>query len=246
MKATRSNSDLLLFDDALPKTDLDSAAGFRSQCIADRKVKVEDLFRFRRGRGDLQISFLVLLLALFFFVFFFSHTGWQNRKLPDEMGQYIAHQLGVATIDGRVTRLGRVLKQSWVIPMLCLLLLVPTAIWNFRESWKVHCWRKRFLLPTSAAYEFSQYLSALEFVFYFIGYTLAVPVLGYLLSTVLLGSYLTFRLGYRTPMWLLRGFGLSLVIVLLFRSLLQIKTPTNIWLYDQLPPAVRAFMLTYF
>lgn len=242
----QSNSDLLLFDDAMPFADLTSADGFKSECVADQKFKVEDLFKFRRGRGDLIVSTVALAVALFFLAFFFTETGWDKRKLPDNFGTYIAHQLGFAEMEGRVARFGRILKQSWVAPLLCLLLLVPTAIWNFRSSLMAHRWRKRFLLPTSARYELSKYVEALEFVAYFILYTMSVPWLGYLSSTVVLGVWLTWRLGYRSAGWLFRGFGLSLLIVVVFRTLLQIKTPGNIWLYDQLPTAIRAFMLTYF
>lgn len=235
-----------MFDEAMPLEDLRSEKGFRSECIPDKKIKVDDLFRFRRGMGDFQVSLVAMLIALFFLVFFFSQTGWQGRKLPDNFGTYLAHQTGLIELEGRVPRFGRILKQSWVIPMLCLLLLVPTAIFNFRDSLKVHRWRKRFLLPTSSRHEFSQYLAALEFVVYFILYTMLVPVLGYLLSTVLLGTFLTYRLGYRSSVWILRSVATSFAIVLVFRSFLQIKTPAGIWLYDQLPVAMRAFMLTYF
>lgn len=244
--SSSASSDLYLFDEASPVDDLTSDAGFRSECKPDKKLKVDDLFRFRRRRGDYHVSLVAMLVALFFLVFFFTQTGWENRKLPDNVGSYLAHQVGLIELEGRVGRFGRILKQSWVIPMLCLLLLVPAAIWNFRSSRKVHLWRQRFLQPTSARYEASQYLAALEFVAYFIGYTLLVPVLGYLMSTVLLGMYLTYRLGYRSGIWVLRSLATSLAIVLVFRTFLQIKTPASIWLYDQLPQAWRAFMLTYF
>jgi len=242
----RSNAELLLFDDSLPMADLESSDGFKTQCPPDKKVKVENLFKFKRGRGDLQVSIVALLIALFFFIAFWTQAGWQDRKLPDELGAYVAHQLGIAEMEGRVTRFGRILKQSWVVPMLCLLVLVPAAFWNFRESYKVHRWRQRFMLPTSAQFELGKYAAALEFVLYFIGYTLLVPVLGYLVSTLLLGTFLTWRLGYRSRTWLLRGVSCSFATVVVFRSLLQIKTPVSIWLYDQLPNTLRAFMLTYF
>ena len=239
-------AELLLFEEAMPLADLQAEGGFKSECKPDKKIKVDDLFRFRRGLGDYRVSLIAMLIALFFLVFFFSQTGWQDRKLPDNFGAYLMHQFGLIELEGRVGRFGRILKQSWVIPMLCLLLLVPTAIWNFRESRKVHVWRQRFQLPTDAAFEFAKYLAALEFVGYFIIYTVTVPVLGYLLSTVLLGTFLTYRLGYRSFIWILRSLATSIVIVLLFRTLLQIKTPAGIWLYDQLPTAMRSFMLTYF
>lgn len=239
----RTSQDLYLFDEALP---LEPSVPFKSECPADKKVKVEDLFKFSRTRGDLQVSAAFTLLALFFLAFFWTHTGWDGRKLPDEIGTYIAYQFGLADIDGRVTRLGRVLKQSWVAPMLCLSILVPAALWNLRASWKETAWRKRFLLPTSAWFELTKYVAALEYVAYFIGYTVMVPILGYLVSTLILGTFLTWRLGYRSPRWLLIGLASSFAVVLAFRTFLQIKTPVSIWLYDQLPDAPRAFMLTYF
>lgn len=230
----------------MPVADLQSESGFRSECVPDKKIKVDDLFRFKRRVGDYHVSLVAMLIAIFFLAFFFSQTGWQDRKLPDDLSAYLAHQTGFTEIEGRVTRFGRILKQSWVVPLLCLLLLVPTAIWNFRDSRKVHLWRKRFLLPTRATYEFSQYVAALEFVVYFIVYTLAVPILGYLFSTIILGTFLTYRLGYRSVKWISISLATSFAIVLLFRTFLQIKTPVSIWAYDQLPTAWRAFMLTYF
>ncbi|MEM7242816.1 MAG: tripartite tricarboxylate transporter TctB family protein [Pseudomonadota bacterium] len=240
MKAPK---DIYLFEDGLPGGTVD---GFKSECPPDKKFKVENLFEFKRGRGDLAISAFFLGLALFFLIFFFTETGWDKRKLPQPFGTYLAHQLGLVEMEGRVPRFGRLLKQSWLIPMICLALLVPVAIWNFRASLRVYKWRQRFGLPTDMRYEFEKYGQALEYVGYFILYTLAVPILGYLLSTLILGTFLTWRLGYRSRKWIGIGFASSFAIVLVFRSFLQIKTPVSIWLYDQLPAALRGFMLTYF
>ncbi len=243
---TREHSipdEIYLFQDGLP-TGLEQ--GFKSECPPDKKVKVEDLFKFSRKRGDFQVSIFAAVIALFFFAFFWTQTGWDARKLPDDFGTYMAYQFGLADIEGRVTRFGRILKQSWVAPMLCLVIFVPAALWNLRASWKETAWRKRFLLPTSAYFELTKYVAALEYVAYFIGYTLIVPILGYLVSTVLLGSFLTWRLGYRSLRWTLIGIASGFAVVIVFRTLLQIKTPVSIWLYDQLPSGMRAFMLTYF
>lgn len=235
--------DLLLFDEASPR---DADGRFQSECPPDKKVKIEDLFKFSRGRGDLPVSVAAAGIALFFFVFFWTQTGWGDRALPEEFGTYLAHQFSLIEMDGRVTRLGRILKQSWVAPMLCLLVLVPAALWNLRASVKEHNWRKRFLLPTSAYFEVMKYAAALEFVVYFIIYTLLVPVLGYLVSTLLMGTLLPWRLGYRGWTWFTRSLLSSLAVVIVFRTLLQIKTPVSIWLYDQLPTTLRSVMLTYF
>lgn len=246
----RSNANtpetLLLFEEQLPKEVFDTATAFKSECPPDKKFKTDDLFKFRRGRGDFHVSVFAAILALVFLVFFWTQTGWDKRKLPDNLGTYVGFQFGLTELEGRKPRLGTILKQSWVTPLLCLLLLVPAALVNLRGSWKVRRWRKRFLLPTDASFETEKYIAALEFVAYFILYTLCVPVLGYLVSTVLLGTYLTWRLGYRTPRWLITGFLSSAAIVVIFRSLLQIKTPASIWLYDQLPTTLRSIMLTYF
>ena len=238
-----TNSDFALFEDELP---FEKDGTFKSECRPDKKVKLEDLFKFSRTRGDLQVSIVAAAIAVFFLIFFWSQTGWEKRVLPDGLGSYFAHQLGFIELDGRVSRLGRILKQSWVAPLLCLLVLVPAALMNLWASFKEHKWRKRFLLPTSAYFEMTKYAAALEFVFYFVSYTLLVPYLGYLLSTVLLGLFLPWRLGYRSRTWMIRSLCSSLAIVIIFRSFLQIKTPVSIWLYDQLPSAFRGFMLTYF
>ena len=42
------------------------------------------------------------------------------------------------------------------------------------------------------------------------------------------------------------GLSASFGIVVLFRTLLQIKTPVNIWLYNQLPDGLSLFLKTWF
>lgn len=239
-------SDFYLFEEGNPALSDGARLPFKSECPQDKKVKVEDLFKFRRARGDLQVSIVAACIAVFFLVTFSTYGGWDTRKLPDDVSAFVAYQFGWIEIEGRVTRLGRILKQAWVVPMLCLMVLVPTALLNLRSSYNEHQWRRRFQQPTSAKFEFAKYLAALEYVVYFILYTIAVPYLGYLVSTIILGCYLPLRLGYRTPRWVLISFTTSFLSVVLFRTFLQIKTPGNIWLYDQLPIAQKAFMLTYF
>ena len=70
-----SSADLLLFDEQDPNAaqywpDRSYAVAFRSECPPDTKFKVENLFQFKRKRGDLLLSGLMLMLALFFLVFF--------------------------------------------------------------------------------------------------------------------------------------------------------------------------------
>ena len=244
-KGSLNNLNLYLFGEQFPTSD-NVQTSFQSECPPDGKVKLDDLFAFKRKRGDFLFSIIILIAALFFLAFFFTETGWQNRKLPNDFGAYMLHQFGFVEIEGRVVRFGRILKQSWVGPFLCLIVLIPAAIWNAKSSFRVHRYRKRFRLPVSVRYEVEKYVAALEYVAYFICYTLIVPILGYLISTLVLGIFLTWRVGYRTFRWILTGFLSSLIIVFVFRSFLQIKTPVSIWLYDFLPTAIRGFMLTYF
>lgn len=73
-----------------------------------------------------------------------------------------------------------------------------------------------------------------------------MPVLGYLVSTLLLGTLLPWRLGYRGARWMGICLAASFAIVLVFRTGLQIKTPVNIWLYDLLPQRAETFMQVWF
>ncbi|WP_315898854.1 tripartite tricarboxylate transporter TctB family protein [Tateyamaria omphalii] len=205
-----------------------------------------DITDFRRGRGDLIFSLFMAGLALFFLLFFFTQTGWEDRKLPHNMARYWMDQFGVTAPEGRTARLGRILKQGWVAPLICLCVLVPAALWNLRGAWRAHAWRKRFKQSTAVTYELGQWLRALEYVAWFVAYTLLVPVLGYLVSTVLLGTLLPWRLGYRGVRWMGICLAVSFTIVLVFRTGLQIKTPVNIWLYDQLPQGMETFMQVWF
>lgn len=201
---------------------------------------------FRRGRGDLVFSVIVLLVTMFFLAMFWQESGWEKRKLPEGFGNYLLHQFGIGEYEGNLTRFGRILKQSWVAPLICLLILIPAAVLNLRTSLRTLRWRNRFQQPTSVKFELEQWLRAIEFVIWFIVYTLLVPVLGYLVSTLLLGTLLPWRMGYRSARWMGICVLTSLVIVLLFRTGLQIKTPVNIWLYSLLPTELKGFMQTWF
>lgn len=223
-----------------------TARGFASTCPPDSKINLTDITDFRRGRGDLVFSLFMAALALFFLAFFFTQTGWEDRKLPHNMARYWMDQFGVTAPEGRTARLGRILKQGWVAPLMCLAVLVPAALWNLRGAWRAQAWRRRFKQPTELTYELIQWLRALEYVAWFVAYTLLVPVLGYLVSTLLLGTLLPWRLGYRGVRWMGICLTASFAIVLVFRTGLQIKTPVNIWLYDQFPQRIETFMQVWF
>ena len=71
-------------------------------------------------------------------------------------------------------------------------------------------------------------------------------LIGYLFATIIFAVLMVFRLGYRSWRWLGITIAVSFVSVLFFRTMLQIKTPVNIWLYNQLPDGLERFMKVYF
>ena len=93
--------------------------------------------------------------------------------------------------------------------------------------------------------EVVQCVKALEYVAWFIAYVLAVPILGYLPATLLFAIVLTLRLGYRGWRWIGAAALFAVVVVVLFRGLLQVKIPAGA-LYDLLPPgALRSLFMSY-
>ncbi len=86
---------------------------------------------------------------------------------------------------------------------------------------------------------------SLEYAGWFILYALLVPYLGYLPSTVLFALLLVLRAGYRSAAALISAVLSAVIIVLLFKTLLQVKLPSG-QLYEALPDGLRQIMLTYF
>ena len=128
-------------------------------------------------------------------------------------------------------------------PTLCLVgmalfgLLYSIQIWR---SYKIQLGQVQ-----SELNELSSWLRPLEFVFYFVLYVWSVPLAGYLLSTLLFFSLLTIRAGYRTLLmfWVSLATGFGIVIV--FKSLLQVKIASGA-IYDYLPDGWATFFMIYF
>ena len=93
--------------------------------------------------------------------------------------------------------------------------------------------------------EVLQWVRALEYAGWFMAYVLVVLQLGYLGTTILFAVLLSLRAGYRNWRVLCSMAGMAIVIVVLFKSFLQVKIPGGA-LYELLPSGLRAFMLTYF
>lgn len=89
------------------------------------------------------------------------------------------------------------------------------------------------------------WLRGVEFIGWYIAYAQAVLWIGYLAATVLLMVALVWRLGLRdrASLWAAAGFGAGVVV--LFKTALSVRIPGGA-IYDLLPGAWRAFMVTYF
>lgn len=89
------------------------------------------------------------------------------------------------------------------------------------------------------------WIASLEFAGWFIGYALLVPVTGYLSTTIVFAVCLALRVGYRSRLALVSAAGAALVIVVLFKTLLQVRLPSG-QIYQYLPDGLRQIFLTYF
>ena len=163
----------------------------------------------------------------FLLVHFNSESGWNGRDLDQK-------------------RVGKILKQQWVGPLMCMAILIPATFFNILEAFKAYKKSKRLLIPNKTLYEMIQWIRSLEFILYFLVYTFSISILGYLISTLIFAVFLTYRLGYRTKNWVLISLFSSFIVVLIFRTILQIKTPINIWLYQYFPENIEVFMKIYF
>ena len=89
------------------------------------------------------------------------------------------------------------------------------------------------------------WLRSVEYAGWFMIYVIAVPQLGYLPATIVFAVALTLRLGYRGWRNLGAAALFGVVVVVIFKSFLQVKVPGGA-AYEWLPDGLRAFMLTYF
>lgn len=93
--------------------------------------------------------------------------------------------------------------------------------------------------------EILNWFAAIEFLLWFLVYVWIVPVLGYLPTTMIFCASLTYRLGYRRGRTILAAVLTGIAVVIIFKSLLEVKIPGGM-VYDYLPPSIRNFMILYF
>lgn len=89
------------------------------------------------------------------------------------------------------------------------------------------------------------WIKAFEYAGWFLVYVTTVPLLGYLLSTIIFCCALVLRLGYRRPSAFVFAAAFAIMVVLIFKTFLQVNVPGG-QIYDLLPVGLRSFFLTYF
>ena len=93
--------------------------------------------------------------------------------------------------------------------------------------------------------EVGLWFCAIEYALWFMAYVMLVPILGYLTVTILMCFLLALRAGYRSRKMLISSVVAGVLVVVIFKSFLQVKLPGG-QVYEYLPSALRSFMLTYF
>lgn len=88
------------------------------------------------------------------------------------------------------------------------------------------------------------WLRSLEYAGWFLAYVAVVPIVGYLPTTIAFAVFLGLRTGYRSARAIGGLVALAVAIVVIFKSVLQVKIPGGL-LYEFLPATLRSFFLTY-
>lgn len=93
--------------------------------------------------------------------------------------------------------------------------------------------------------EVGMWFRSIEYALWFMAYVFVVPVVGYLFATLMVCLLLALRAGYHSRLMLGASVFAGLLVVVIFKALLQVKVPGGL-VYEYLPGGMRSFMLTYF
>lgn len=93
--------------------------------------------------------------------------------------------------------------------------------------------------------EVGVWLRSLEYVGWYLLYVAAIPVIGYLAATLAFCLFMTWRSGYRSGLAFAAAAAFGLFVVLLFKSLFNVKIPGGA-VYEFLPETLRYIMIRYF
>jgi hypothetical protein len=107
----------------------------------------------------------------------------------------------------------------------------------------MHLPRRR--LQRADMVEGRRWLTVLEFAGWFLAYVFIVPWAGYLPTTLVFLPLLLWRMGYRDPRLVGTGLVFGVAVVVLFKSVLQVRIPGGA-VYELLPGALRSFFILNF
>ena len=199
------------------------------------------LFAVRRRPGDLFFAAVLFILALFLLSRLPFETRWFNRiALPLQPRFWPAVVLGTFAFFSGLYLLQSLLAWNKTVRRPSATQAETPAI-PHSDSGIARRPRQRSPL----AGELLRWLRPLEFALYFVAYAASIPWLGYLLSTAAFMPLLGLRTGIRSLSGLGLLAGLSIGIVLVFKTGLEVRMPPGA-LYDLFPPQVRNFLIRNF
>ncbi len=110
----------------------------------------------------------------------------------------------------------------------------------------LHLWKLPRRRVDRADYlEWRIWFLAIEYVLWFMAYVLLVPIIGYLPTTLIFMPVLAYRVGYRDKKFLWISVVFGFLVVVLFKSFLQVKIPGGM-IYEYLPGTLRSFFILNF
>lgn len=89
------------------------------------------------------------------------------------------------------------------------------------------------------------WIGSLEYVGWYLLYVAGIPIVGYLAATLAFCLFITWRAGYRSGLAFGAAAAFALFVVLLFKSLFNVKIPGGA-IYEFLPGTLRYIMIRYF
>ena len=142
-------------------------------------------------------------------------------------------------------------EQGWwtqpaFMPRISLLLIASTATYLcFQHFRTLRNGSTTEPAGTSLKNELIQWIKPLEFFIYYIGYIYLLDLIGYFLSSLIFILLLAWRVGLRSPRWMLTGFLFAIVLVAAFRWALGVWVP-QAELYALFPRDIRIFLMNNF
>ena len=183
------------------------------------------------GREPKQAPAGAFLFALAFFLFalFLLSQVTSETKFS-----------GVAKLyeKGRLFAKGKLFAEPAFWPLVGVLGMAVFGAFHALSTW-----RRR--APGGELAEGAFWLRALEYFLWFMIYVQLAPLIGYLLATLIFTAALALRAGYRRRRTIALASLAGLAIVLIFKTLLSVKTPGGA-IYEYLPGALRTFMIVNF